>query len=262
MAIKFVHHKGFDNKPRPIIFYFTPTRKLIFCPVSLIIGIALDDCAFDAPSVVDASSVMKVKPLGPMQCILLRWKESMRRKAVFRRIKGAELSDGEAMTYAKLRDDMGEQSLNAGFEERWTPKFCKRGAGNTVNGDALDSIRDQMMRHDPNQNAFLEKEKQVQLFKLFAHVSIWRDPHAVRDMVPEDVWSNLPPGPEISELKELRAKLKGGQHRLIGNEHKAKIHQLTYTISLKRTNRNNLVVKKYREDYFHNGPIRDIERQA
>ncbi|CAJ2510565.1 Uu.00g095340.m01.CDS01 [Anthostomella pinea] len=54
-----------------------------------------------------------------------------------------------AMAYAKLRDNMGEQSLNAGFEERWTPKFCRRGAGNAVNGDAPDSIQDQMIRHDP-----------------------------------------------------------------------------------------------------------------
>ncbi|CAJ2508636.1 Uu.00g136620.m01.CDS01 [Anthostomella pinea] len=116
MAIKFVHHKGCDNKPRPL---------------------------------VDASSVLNVKPCGGMQCIQLRWKESMLKKPVFRRVKSAELSDDERMAYAKLRDDMGEQSLNAGFKERWTPKFCRRRAGNAVNGDTLDSIRDQMIRHDP-----------------------------------------------------------------------------------------------------------------
>ncbi|CAJ2509961.1 Uu.00g058610.m01.CDS01 [Anthostomella pinea] len=168
------------------------------------------------------------------------------------------------MAYAKLRDDMGEQSLNAGFEERWTPKFWRRGAGNAVNdhlGDVPDSIRDQMMRHDPNQNTFLEEEKQIQLFKLFAYVSILWDPRAMRDMVPEDVWSNLPLDPEISELEVLRAELKGGQYRLVGNKHETKICQLTYTISLKRTNRDKLVVKKYRKDYFYNGPTRDIERQ-
>ncbi|CAJ2513035.1 Uu.00g011540.m01.CDS01 [Anthostomella pinea] len=184
----------------------------------------------------------------------------MRRKAVFQRIKGAELSDDEAMIYAKLRDDMDILITD-------------------YLGDAPDSIRDQMMRHDPkfatfhsayqnhnlqfdSQNAFLEEEKQVQLFKLFAHISISRDPRAVRDMIPEDIWSNLPPDPEISELEALRAELKGGQHRLVSNEHKAKIRQLTYTISLKRTNRDKLIIKKYYKDYFYNGPTRDIERQA
>ena len=46
----------------------------------------------------------------------------MLKTPVFRRIKGDELSEDEAMAYAKLRDDLGEQSLNAGFEERLTPK--------------------------------------------------------------------------------------------------------------------------------------------
>ncbi|KAJ3463633.1 hypothetical protein MRS44_008419 [Fusarium solani] len=43
----------------------------------------------------------------------------------------------------------GEQSENAGFEVRWTPKVCRRGASNAANGNAPDAVRDQMMRHDP-----------------------------------------------------------------------------------------------------------------
>ncbi|RYP56079.1 hypothetical protein DL771_012142 [Monosporascus sp. 5C6A] len=50
MAIKFVHHKGCGDELRPTIFYFTPTRKLIFCAVSLIIGLAPDYRAFHAPA--------------------------------------------------------------------------------------------------------------------------------------------------------------------------------------------------------------------
>ncbi|KAG4268336.1 hypothetical protein FPRO04_12442 [Fusarium proliferatum] len=69
-------------------------------------------------------------------------------------------------------------------------------------GDTPDSVRDQMMRHDPQfatfhqaylndianvdlQNAFLEEEKQSQLFRLFAHVSLTRDPRATADMLDE-----------------------------------------------------------------------------
>ncbi|KAH7377243.1 FluG domain-containing protein [Plectosphaerella cucumerina] len=46
-------------------------------------------------------------------------------------------------------DDMGQQSEDAGFEVRWTPKVCRRGALNAANGNALDAVRDQMMRYDP-----------------------------------------------------------------------------------------------------------------
>jgi hypothetical protein len=54
---------------------------------------------------------------------------------VFRRFdRNGELSKDEAMLYAKFRDDMGQQSENAGFEVRWTPKVCRRGASNAANG--------------------------------------------------------------------------------------------------------------------------------
>jgi hypothetical protein len=52
---------------------------------------------------------------------------------VFRRYHGAELSS-EAMLYSKLRDDIGQQSLDSGYEKKWTPRFARRGAGNAANG--------------------------------------------------------------------------------------------------------------------------------
>ena len=57
----------------------------------------------------------------------------MLKKPVFRRIKGGKLSEDEAMAYAKLRDDMRQQSLDAGFENPLTPKAGRRGAGNAAN---------------------------------------------------------------------------------------------------------------------------------
>lgn len=82
-----------------------------------------------------------------------------------------------------------------------------------------------MMRHDPQfvtfhhaylneianfdlQNAFLEEEKESQLFRLFAYVSLMRDPRATSDMVPKEVWANLSPDPQIVELEEQRVHLK------------------------------------------------------
>ncbi|KAG8417153.1 hypothetical protein J3459_012604 [Metarhizium acridum] len=62
MAIKFIHHKGADNKPGLTIFYFPPSRKLIFCAVSTILSLALHDKAFDSPSLMDATTIFDKEP--------------------------------------------------------------------------------------------------------------------------------------------------------------------------------------------------------
>ncbi|KAJ9144506.1 hypothetical protein NKR23_g5930 [Pleurostoma richardsiae] len=50
MAVKFIHHKGADNKPKPTIFFFTLAWRLIFCLVTVIISLAVHGGVFDAPS--------------------------------------------------------------------------------------------------------------------------------------------------------------------------------------------------------------------
>ena len=57
----------------------------------------------------------------------------MLKKPVYRRVCGSALSEDEAMRYKTLNDDMGRQSLDAGEEKRWTPRFARRGAGNAAN---------------------------------------------------------------------------------------------------------------------------------
>ncbi|RYO73629.1 hypothetical protein DL764_010525 [Monosporascus ibericus] len=120
------------------------------------------------------------------------------------------------MLYSTLRDAMKQQSFNASFEAYWTPRFFRRGASNSAN----------VMRYDPKlatfhgaylnervefdlQNTVLGEQAEDRLYKLFAHVSLTRDPRAVRDMVPKEVWASLPPDPEIKALEQRRVKLKG-----------------------------------------------------
>lgn len=136
-----------------------------------------------------------------------------------------------------------------------------------------------MMRHDPRfttfhsayinervefdlQNTFLENPTEDKLIRMFAHVSITRDPRATRDMVPDDVWRNLPPDPEILELEERRAELKGGQYRIKGQKDEAEIRKLSNKIRSMRAQRENSIVMAYREYFFYNRPTWDIERQA
>ncbi|RKK65547.1 hypothetical protein BFJ69_g16185 [Fusarium oxysporum] len=166
------------------------------------------------------------------------------------------------MLYSKLRDDIAAQSLNSGQEKPWTPRFTRRGASNAANRDTPDSVRNQIMRHDPQfttfhhaylneiahfdlQNAFLEEEKQSQLFRLVAHISLTRDPRATADMVPKDVWANLPPDPDIAELEEQRAQLKQGNYRINGHPDEKQIRKLTEDIRKKNAQREKRAVKEY-----------------
>lgn len=95
---------------------------------------ALSDNAFDSDYLTDAKSVLGTKVPSGMQCLPLRWKHSKLKIPVFRRAHGGILSKDEAMAYFQLRDGMGRQSLDAGFEKKWTPKFGRRGAANAANG--------------------------------------------------------------------------------------------------------------------------------
>ncbi|KAN0087177.1 hypothetical protein V8E54_000865 [Elaphomyces granulatus] len=73
MSIKFIHHKGADNNPKPTIFFFTTTRRLMFCLITVIVSLA-------------------TKNLGPVKCTPFRWKEWLKRP-VFRRFDNSIISD-------------------------------------------------------------------------------------------------------------------------------------------------------------------------
>ncbi|RYP48545.1 hypothetical protein DL768_005584 [Monosporascus sp. mg162] len=73
MLIKFIHHKGADNKPKPTVFFFTLTRRLIFCLITVIVSLALHDGAFAAPSLTSIRRVFEAKNRGPVKCTPLRW---------------------------------------------------------------------------------------------------------------------------------------------------------------------------------------------
>ncbi|CAH0055287.1 unnamed protein product [Clonostachys solani] len=64
IAIKFIYHKGANKKPKLyIIFYFTPTRKILFYTISTIITLALYNNAFNIASLIDIKSIFRLKLL-------------------------------------------------------------------------------------------------------------------------------------------------------------------------------------------------------
>ncbi|RYP47628.1 hypothetical protein DL768_006344 [Monosporascus sp. mg162] len=210
MAIKFIHHKGTNRKPKPIIFFFTPTKKQTFYAVSAIIALALHDEAFIAPNLTDAVSVLQTK------------------------IVGGNVSDA-------VRDQI----------IRHNPKFA------TFHGVYLN----EMVQFDM-QNTFLGKQAEDQLYKLFTYVSLTRNPRAVKDMVPEEVWANIEPDPEIIALEQRRIALKGGSYQVQDQRNEVEVRYLTDQIRLKTAQFEKQIVKDWREYYFYNRPTWDIKRQA
>jgi hypothetical protein len=136
-----------------------------------------------------------------------------------------------------------------------------------------------MMRHDPKwatfnsayinakvkfhlQNAVLHEPHENALIEMLTHISVTRDPRAGRDIVPAEVWQDLPPDPEIVELEQRRERLKNGQYRIRGQDNAQEIQDLTKQIRSKKAQRVKKVVNGYRAHYFYNRPTWDIERQA
>ncbi|KAF9784253.1 hypothetical protein IL306_007721 [Fusarium sp. DS 682] len=187
MTIKFIHHKGSDNKPKPTIFFFTTTRRLIFCPILAIISLALADGAFAARNLVKASDVLRARNRGP-QTLGAGFQEPIGPKA-FRR-GAANAANGTAPD--AVRDQM----------MRHDPK------GATFNSAYINEKVELHL-----QNAFLDEPMEDGLIKLFTHISIMRDPRASYDMVPDEVLNSLPPDPEICSddekgLRQLTSQIR------------------------------------------------------
>jgi hypothetical protein len=136
-----------------------------------------------------------------------------------------------------------------------------------------------MMRHDPKwatfnsayinekvqfhlQNAVLDEPTEDSLIGMLSHIGLMCDPRAAKDMVPDEVWAEMPPDPEILALETERAQLKGGQYQITGTENENRIRELTKLIAKKRAKRAKNIRRGYREDYFHHRPTWDIEGQA
>lgn len=111
------------------------------------------------------------------------------------------------------------------------------------------------------QNAVLDEPTEDGLIQFWSHMSLMSDPRAASDMVPDEVWQEMPPDPEIKNLERRRAELKGGQFRIQGRDDENEIRDLGRQIRNKEGQRKKHVKTGYRKYYFQNRPTWDIERQ-
>ena len=123
-----------SNKFGRTIYFLVASDLLIFCPVTHIVGLALDDNAFESKHLTSAERVFTVKNQAPAECTPLRWKEEWLKKPVFRRVDGSGTSPDEALLYHTMREDVKHGSLDAGMPRALTMRAWRRWRANGLNG--------------------------------------------------------------------------------------------------------------------------------
>jgi hypothetical protein len=100
--------------------------------------------------------------------------------------------------------------------------------GNTVNGQALDVVQDQIIHHNNHSNVFqdtylnahvlydiqhaiLGKPLNTPVLDMLSHIGHTHDSHTTSNMVPDEVWVQLLLDPKVVKLERQRTALKGGK---------------------------------------------------
>ncbi|KAG9232492.1 FluG domain-containing protein [Amylocarpus encephaloides] len=241
MEVSLRHHKGADNKPKPTTFLFRENPLAILCPISHMLVRAIRDDAILVDGYTSAEPFFGTDlPSEGMSAFKVHWKEEWLKRPVFRRsvwtANGWVKSKTEPMPYSTYNFYINRLGRNAGFEDQLTSYCFRRGTANAVNGAASDSVRDQVMRHDPStgvfgaayrdhlvrfnvQDAFLESNVSDDgLTRAFTHMSLRCNPGAPKG-VPDGTMKQFYAGdPEIVDLEgqcaQLRAKIKW-EYRMI-----------------------------------------------
>ncbi|KFY03279.1 hypothetical protein V490_00235 [Pseudogymnoascus sp. VKM F-3557] len=185
-------------------------------------------------------------------------------------------------TYAYYLDRLGWAT---GFEQKLTSYCFRRGTGNAVDGAATTAVRDQILRHNPQtgvfcgsynnekvrfivQDAVLDQPTDSGFLRAFTHMSLTCDPRAPQT-VPDEVRDDLPPDPELVQLKleqqELRLELKRLYGRAfvqgsIGTEAGEEYRQLNRQIATVTKTLEQELKREYRRDYFYRIHNEELEK--
>ncbi|KXN85913.1 hypothetical protein AN958_10674 [Leucoagaricus sp. SymC.cos] len=105
--------------------------------------------------------------------------------------------------------------LDYGCEKATEPKVWRRGAAKLRHDSKLATFNSAYINPHVEfdfQNVLLDEPAEDELIQMLGHSSLMRDSHACKNMVPAELWDDLPPDPEIEALKLEREQLKGGRY--------------------------------------------------
>ncbi|KAH6708819.1 hypothetical protein BKA61DRAFT_490535, partial [Leptodontidium sp. MPI-SDFR-AT-0119] len=133
-----------------------------------------------------------------------------------------------ALTYSQFRDYLNRLRLAAGFLEKLTSYYFRRGTANVVNRKC--PATSQVMRHNPNSVVYngayinkrvpfdvlsivLERLSIDSILRILTYMSLMRDPRALVHVL-DDVLLALLLDLSIVDLEEQRAQLKAKAYRI------------------------------------------------
>ncbi|OBT74038.1 hypothetical protein VF21_07827 [Pseudogymnoascus sp. 05NY08] len=289
MEITFSHHKGADRKPKPTTFLFHEEALPILCPISHILTHAIKDDAIEVEGYSHAEPLFTSHLQHPTKAVLIHWKPEMLKRPIFRQaVRTCDMfrtSEWKALRYSTYAYYLDRLGWATGFEQKLTSYCFRRGTGNAVDGAATTAVRDQILRHNPQtgvfcgsynnekvrfivQDAVLDQPTDSGFLRAFTHMSLTCDPRAPQT-VPDDVRDDLPPNPELVQLKleqqELRLELKrlyghAFVQGSIGTEAGEEYRQLNRQIATVTKTFEKELKREYRRDYFYRIHNEELEK--
>jgi len=235
----------------------------------------------------------------PTKAILVHWKLEKLKIPIFqqavRTFDGLVTSEHKALRYSTFIFYLDRLGWAAGFAQKLTSYCFRRGTGNAVDGKtslvvlftftdsflgaATTSVRDQVMRHNPQtrvfcgsyinkkvrfivQDAVLNQPTDAGFLCAFTHMSLTCDLRAPVD-VPDEVIKALPPDLEIAELRREREEHRK-TYRFFSQappEIREECEQLRRQIASLEKQREQAIKVEYRREYFYRIHNEELERQ-
>lgn len=271
----------------------------MLCPISHILALAIKDDVIEVDGFTHAEPFFMSNLQDPTKAILVHWKPERLKKPIFRQVvrtfDGLATSDHKALRYSTFIFYLDRLGWAAGFAQKLTSYCFRRGTGNAVDGKmfttilfaftdhflgaATTSVRDQVMRHNPQtgvfcgsyinekvrfivQDAVLDQPTDAGFLRAFTHMSLTCDPRAPVS-VPNEVMKALPPDPEIMELIREREEYRK-TYRFFSRappEIREECEQLRRQIVSLEKQRERAIKVEYRREYFYRIHNEELERQ-
>jgi Protein of unknown function (DUF3435) len=110
----------------------------MFCIISHIGSLALDDNAFGIPGLVSPAQLFRLRVKHGQGCQRIPWKKDMLGKPIFRRPmsdkRGLRISDDLALTYTMYHSWVKRLGEALGYLQSLTTYCLRRALGNAING--------------------------------------------------------------------------------------------------------------------------------
>jgi len=122
-----------------VLFPLFLQNEPIFCPLTHLIALAVDDNAFENPKIQSVEQVFDLKVEGPVQSTILYWKPGIRKAPIFRH-PAKFGTERRPLSAALFQFYLGRLGRMAGFKDKLTTYCGRRTTANALIGMSLDPL--------------------------------------------------------------------------------------------------------------------------